>query len=161
MRNLLSKIIFVGLLLFSFCVFSQDTLQTPKNKKQNIHIEFAGTSFLYSVNYERMFWQKNNYNVGASVGLAVFAKPVFSYNSASVPLGVYGLWGRKLSFYHALSYNSLFYDTDKYSFKAGISAGINYTIKNTFFIRAYPSTYYDYDFKGVLIFYGVRAGVWF
>lgn len=147
--------------LFSLGVFPQDTLQLPKNKKQNINLEFAGTSFLYSVNYERAFWQKNNYKAGASVGLAVFAEPVFNYNSVSVPLGVFGLWGRKLSFYHAFSYNFLYYDKDKYSFKTGVNAGINYTIKNTFFIRAYPMLFYDYDFKGVLIFYGAKAGLWF
>ncbi|NUM51695.1 MAG: hypothetical protein HUU48_11330 [Flavobacteriales bacterium] len=145
----------------SLFAFSQDTLQTPKQKKQNLHAEFAGTSFLYSVNYERIFLQSNYFRAGATVGFGAYFYPVFNYNSVSVPVGVFSLLGKKLSFYQSFTYNSLVIELSEYTFKSGMNMGIDYTHKNSFFIRAYPSVYYDYDFKDILIFYGVRVGAWF
>jgi hypothetical protein len=67
--KLLTLIIFTNLL-----AISQDTLKPTfyKNKNNTIQISLIGESIVGgSINYERVFFRKNYYNIGAGLGLGL------------------------------------------------------------------------------------------
>ncbi len=159
------KFCFIAFVLFLLVIKkiqAQDTLVAQAPYKANMHFSFAGSSYIYAISYERIIFRYATYTVSATVGIAPFFKPLFPYNSLSLPMGISGLLGKKnIRFYHSICFNPLVFEGPGYTYKNTVSAGVHYAFQKRFFIRAYPCFIYDDYFKTNKVFYGLQAGVWF
>ena len=98
--------------IFTSFTLAQDSLSIRKGKvfqkKNTIYAELAGRSLIYSINYDRIFWQNKWFNLSGKAG--------FTYlnNTYLIPLSVALFTGKKKGHFE-ISYTVVF-NPSKYNY---------------------------------------------
>lgn len=58
--------------LSNFFAFAQKTDSSRVLPKNSVYVELLGNGILGSLNYERIFWQKNNWRMAGRIGISAF-----------------------------------------------------------------------------------------
>ena len=90
--SLLSTIL---ILLFSLPLMAQKEA-TPISAKNAVYLELVGSGLLYSLNYDRIFYQKGWFKSAARIGFSALPKKfeTETYWNAALPLELLGMYGR-------------------------------------------------------------------
>lgn len=101
-KNLFLILILVGFGLQGFC---QDS--TAFKAKNAVYLETFGNSPNYTINYDRLLWSKNNFHLGARVGVGAWYLRYYNSNyytakptmlTWNLPVEFYALYGKDKHF---------------------------------------------------------------
>jgi hypothetical protein len=76
---------------------------TPITATNAVYLELLGNGVFYSINYERMFYQKGNIRAAARIGVGALPRKVGSgtYLMAALPVELIGMLGKSKHFLEA------------------------------------------------------------
>lgn len=69
----------ISLSIIGFILYSQITYAQSFEKKNALYLEMGGNAYIYSVNYERILYQKNSMKLGARFGISVLPEKNFNH----------------------------------------------------------------------------------
>src|SRR5688572_18200281 len=82
---------FIGSLFF----YSHRTFSQSFEARNAVYLEMGGNAFVYSLNYERIFFPKHLIKLGARAGIGLLPKNNLTTSYPIVPLEVIALTGRR------------------------------------------------------------------
>ncbi len=162
-------------IIFVKRIATQDSLNIKTDvelKRHTLFFELGGTAFFYSVNYDLILKQWNNFSINSRIGIMVL--PEVSYNrnysySIALPMQLSGLYGKKNSkfelgifltqwTYIPSKFDKLYFDDkNEYGYHKGINIGYRYQKKQggLFFRIYFLASYFEngYDKNNFLISY--------
>ncbi|PJB14147.1 MAG: hypothetical protein CO118_10125 [Flavobacteriales bacterium CG_4_9_14_3_um_filter_32_8] len=94
--NLKKTLLILGLILTVNFVYCQEDSLKEIRTKNSIYLELGGNAFIYSINYDRIFFTKESLHIGVRAGLFFF--PNYEGNLSAIPIEFNLLYGRKNSF---------------------------------------------------------------
>ena len=95
----LARIIFCSIIVLLLGVTDLKA-QEKEWKKSALYVEIGGNGEVWSANYDRQFYEKNNFKVGYRFGISAFpSRDTDEVNwRLMIPAEAYGLWGRDKHF---------------------------------------------------------------
>jgi hypothetical protein len=112
--------------------------QTDRNKRNSVYLEVAGSGGLGSINYEELFWKRNNTEFTWRAGLS-FA-PIDRNNGVGIvfPLMINSIIG-----------------ANSHKLEVGVGQGVTVTTKGKFFALSTAAIGYRYQSDSKKLFYRV------